>query len=49
MENITMVIIPREEWMDIKNQQVQILEHLKELQKPKHIGIRLTISRQKNS
>jgi hypothetical protein len=39
MENMTMVIIPQEEWANIKNQQLQILEQLKDLQKPKQVGI----------
>jgi hypothetical protein len=39
MENMTVVIIPQEEWANIKNQQLQILEQLKDLQKPKQVGI----------
>jgi hypothetical protein len=41
MENMTMVIVPQEEWANIKNQQLQILEQLNDLQKPKQIGIPL--------
>ncbi len=32
MENITMVVIPQEEWANIKNLQLQILQQIKELQ-----------------
>ena len=39
MENMTMVIIPQEEWLNIKNQQLQILQHLEDLQKIKQVGI----------